>query len=52
MTVKPETSFWKSVKKSLEGGKYIVSRLESVTLRQDSRIALFITRLQGFLQLN
>ena len=29
MTVKPETSFWKSVKKSLEGGKYIVSRLES-----------------------
>ena len=29
MTVKPETSFWKSVKKSLEGGEYIVSRLES-----------------------
>ena len=29
MTVKPETSFWKSVKKLLEGGKYIVSRLES-----------------------
>jgi len=29
MTVKKETSFWKSLKKSLEGGKYIVSRLES-----------------------
>ena len=29
MTVKPETSFWKSLKKSLEGGEYIVSRLES-----------------------
>ena len=29
MTAKPETNFWKSVKKSLEGGKYIVSRLES-----------------------
>ena len=29
MTVKPETSFWKSLKKLLEGGKYIVSRLES-----------------------
>ena len=29
MTVKPETSFWKTLKKSLEGGEYIVSRLES-----------------------
>ena len=29
MTVKPETNFWKNVKTSLEGGKYIVSRLES-----------------------
>ena len=29
MTVKPETSFWKSLKKLLEGGEYIVSRLES-----------------------
>ena len=29
MTVKPETNFWKSVKTSLEGGDYIVSRLES-----------------------
>ena len=29
MTVKPETTFWKNVKKSLEGGEYIVSRLES-----------------------
>ena len=29
MTAKPETNFWKSVKKSLEGGEYIVSRLES-----------------------
>ena len=29
MTAKPETNFWKSVKKLLEGGEYIVSRLES-----------------------
>ena len=29
MTVKPESRFWKNVKKSLEGGEYIVSRLES-----------------------
>ena len=29
MTVKPETNFWKNVKTSLEGGDYIVSRLES-----------------------
>jgi hypothetical protein len=29
MTVKPETNFWKSLKTSLEGGEYIVSRLES-----------------------
>jgi len=29
MTVKPETNFWKSLKTSLEGGNYIVSRLES-----------------------
>ena len=29
MTVKPETNFWKSLKTSLEGGDYIVSRLES-----------------------
>ena len=29
MTVKPETNFWKSVKTLLEGGDYIVSRLES-----------------------
>ena len=29
MTVKPETTFWKNVKKSLKGGEYIVSRLES-----------------------
>ena len=29
MTVKPETNFWKSVKTLLEGGEYIVSRLES-----------------------
>ena len=29
MTVKPETNFWKSLKRSLEGGEYIVSRLES-----------------------
>jgi len=29
MTVKGETNFWKSLKTSLEGGEYIVSRLES-----------------------
>ena len=29
MTVKPETTFWKSVKKLLDGGDYVVSRLES-----------------------
>jgi len=29
MTAKPETNFWKNVKRSLEGGEYIVSRLES-----------------------
>ena len=29
MTVKPETNFWKSVKTLLEGGNYVVSRLES-----------------------
>ena len=29
MTAKPETNFWKSVKKLLEGGEYIVSRFES-----------------------
>ena len=29
MTVKPETTFWKSVKTLLESGDYIVSRLES-----------------------
>ena len=29
MTVKPETTFWKSVKTLLDGGDYIVSRLES-----------------------
>jgi len=31
MTVKPETNFWKSVKKLLENGdeKYLVSRIES-----------------------
>ena len=29
MTVKPETTFWKSVKTLLDGGNYIVSRLES-----------------------
>ena len=29
MTVKPETTFWKSVKILLDGGNYIVSRLES-----------------------
>ncbi len=25
MTVKPETNFWKSLKKSLEGGEYIIN---------------------------
>ena len=29
MTAKPETTFWKSVKTLLDGGDYIVSRLES-----------------------
>ena len=29
MTVKPETTFWKSVKTLLDDGEYIVSRLES-----------------------
>ena len=29
MTVKGETNFWKTLKTSLEGGEYIVSRLES-----------------------
>ena len=29
MTVKTETTFWKSLKTLLEGGEYIVSRLES-----------------------
>ena len=29
MTVKPETTFWKSVKPLLDDGNYIVSRLES-----------------------
>ena len=29
MTAKPETTFWKSVKILLDGGDYIVSRLES-----------------------
>ena len=29
MTVKPETTFWKSVKILLDGGDYVVSRLES-----------------------
>ena len=29
MTVKPETTFWKSLKTLLEGGDYVVSRLES-----------------------
>ena len=29
MTAKPETTFWKSVKILLDGGNYIVSRLES-----------------------
>ena len=29
MTVKTETSFWKTLKTYLEGGKYVVSRLES-----------------------
>ena len=29
MTVKPETNFWKSLKTLLDGGDYVVSRLES-----------------------
>ena len=29
MTVKTETNFWKTLKKYLDGGEYIVSRLES-----------------------
>ena len=29
MTVKTETNFWKSLKKYLDGGNYITSRLES-----------------------
>jgi len=29
MTAKPETNFWKSVKKLLEDGNYLVSRIES-----------------------
>ena len=29
MSVKPETTFWKSVKTLLDGGEYVVSRLES-----------------------
>ena len=29
MTVKTETNFWKTLKKYLDGGSYIVSRLES-----------------------
>ena len=29
MTVKTETNFWKSLKKYLDGGDYITSRLES-----------------------
>jgi hypothetical protein len=29
MSVKPETTFWKSLKTLLEGGEYVVSRLES-----------------------
>ena len=29
MTVKPETRLWKSLKKCLDGGDYIISRLES-----------------------
>ena len=29
MTVKTETNFWKTLKKYLDGGNYIVSRLES-----------------------
>ena len=29
MTVKPETNFWKSLKTCLDGGDYVVSRLES-----------------------
>jgi hypothetical protein len=29
MTVKTETNFWKSLKKYLDGGNYVTSRLES-----------------------
>ena len=29
MSVKPETTFWKNLKTLLDGGEYIVSRLES-----------------------
>ena len=29
MTVKPETTFWKNLKTLLDGGEYVVSRLES-----------------------
>ena len=29
MSVKPETTFWKNVKTLLDGGDYVVSRLES-----------------------
>ena len=29
MTVKTETNFWKSLKKYLDAGEYITSRLES-----------------------
>jgi len=29
MTVKPETTFWKNLKTCLDGGDYVVSRLES-----------------------
>ena len=29
MTVKPETRLWKNLKKLLEGGDYLISRLES-----------------------
>ena len=33
MSVKPETTFWKSLKTLLEGGEYIVSRLETIELK-------------------
>ena len=29
MTVRPETTFWKNLRMLLEGGEYVVSRLES-----------------------